>query len=128
SVALAVLFFLDGYPTVIYDAWGYYHLSEILRDGGLFAWPTDTRTYGYPLFLAAVAGFREIPPEELRLVAFLAQLAIYLAASAFVGRRLARIFRSPSLGVCAYACAALNPVLLLHTTEPLSDSLSAVLI
>ena len=128
AAGFAVLCFVAGYPTVIYDSWGYYYLSGVLRTGGLLAWPTDTRTYGYPLFLAAVTGFRDLPPEEFRLVVFLVQLALYLGTCAFVARRLADVFRSPEIGACAYACAASNPVLLLHTTEPLSDLISAILI
>lgn len=128
AIALGCLWFVAGYPTVIYDSWGYYYLAGILRTTGLSGWPTDTRTYGYPLFQALVTGFRELPAEEFRLVIFLAQLTISLAASALVARRLARIFDSPRLGIAAYALGALNPILLLHTSEPLSDSLSAVLI
>jgi hypothetical protein len=128
AVVLACLWFVAGYPTVIYDSWGYYYLSGILRTAGLSGWPTDVRMYGYPLFQALVTGFRPLPAEEFRAVVFLAQLTIYLAASALVARRLARIFDSPRLGTVAYALAALNPVLLLHTTEPLSDLLSAVLV
>ena len=56
------------------------------------------------------------------------QLAILLAACAYVGRKLAGVFDSPRLGTFAYALAALNPILLLHAAEPLSDLLSAVLI
>ena len=128
AAALACLWFVAGYPTVIYDSWGYYYLAGILRTAGLSGWPTDVRTYGYPLFQVLVTGFRDLPPEEFRLIVFFGQLAVYLAASAFVARRLARIFASPRLGTAAYAIAALNPVLLLHVTEPLSDLLSAVLI
>ncbi|HEY3202252.1 MAG TPA: hypothetical protein VGL03_01205, partial [Thermoanaerobaculia bacterium] len=128
AVALACLWFLEGYPTVIYDSWGYYYLSGILRTSGILAWPTDFRTYGYPLFLAIVTGFRDLPPEEFRLVVFAVQLLLYLGTCWFVSRKLARIFQSESLGALAFAVGALNPVLLLHTTEPLSDLLSAVLI
>ena len=128
AAGLACLGFAAGYPTVIYDSWGYYYLSGILRTVGLAGWPTDIRTYGYPLFQALVTGFRDLPPEEFRLVVFFAQLAAYLAACAFVARRLSRVFGSPRLGAAAYAIGALNPVLLLHATEPLSDLLSAVLI
>jgi hypothetical protein len=53
---------------------------------------------------------------------------LYLGTCALVARRLATIFRSRALGFCAYGCAALNPVLLVHTTEVLTDLLSAVLI
>ncbi|MEP6993502.1 MAG: hypothetical protein ABI968_03195 [Acidobacteriota bacterium] len=128
AVGMACLWFLEGYPTVIYDSWGYYYLSEILRTKGLLAWPTDVRTYGYPAFLALVSGFRGLPPEELRLLAFGAQLAACLGACAYVSRKLAALFRSESAGFWAYAIGALNPVLLLHSTELLSDLMSAVLI
>ncbi len=128
SVALAYAFFLEGYPALIYDAWGYYQLSEILRTKGLAAWPVEFRTYGYPLFLAAVSGFRSLSQETLRLAVFGAQLALYLATCAFLGRKVAAVFESESMGAWVFAIAALNPVLLLHTTEPLSDLLSAVLI
>jgi hypothetical protein len=128
AAGLGCLWFLAGYPTVIFDSWGYYYLAGILRTAGLSGWPTDLRTYGYPLFQALVTGFRDLPPEEFRLIVFFGQLAVYLTASAFVARRLARIFASPGLGMAAYAIAALNPILLIQVTEPLSDLLSAVLI
>ncbi|HEY2798852.1 MAG TPA: hypothetical protein VGK26_13265 [Thermoanaerobaculia bacterium] len=128
AVAGACLGFVEGYPTVIYDSWGYHYLSEILRTKGLFAWPTDLRTYGYPAFLVLLSGFRGLPAEELRLVVFFVQLAAYLGACAFVASRLSRIYRSDSVGVWAFAVGALNPALLIHTTEVLSDLLSAVLV
>lgn len=128
SVALASFWFARGYPTFIYDSWGYHYLSEIIRTQGLLAWPTDVRTYGYPLFLTIVSGFRAMPQEELRLLVFIVQLAVLLAACAYVGRKLADVFDSPRLGAPAYALAALNPILLLHASETLSDLLSAVLI
>jgi hypothetical protein len=128
AVAVACLAFVAGYPTVIYDSWGYHYLSEILRTKGLFAWPTDLRTYGYPAFLVVLSGFRSLPAEELRLIAFVVQLAAHLGACAFVAARLRRIYRSDSVGIWAYAVGALNPVLLIHTSEVLSDLLSAVLV
>jgi len=128
SVVIACYWFAEAYPTFIYDSWGYHYLAEIIRTRGLLAWPTDIRTYGYPLFLAAVSGFRAMPQEELRLLVFGVQLAAYLTACAYVGRKLAAVFDSPRLGALAYVAGALNPILLLHTAEPLSDLLSAVLI
>jgi hypothetical protein len=128
AAAVACAAFVAGYPTVIYDAWGYHYLSEILRTKGLFAWPTDLRTYGYPAFLLLLSGPRGLPAEELRLVTFVVQLAAYLGACAFVAGRLARIYRSKAVGVWAYAIGSLNPALLIHTTEVLSDLLSAVLV
>jgi hypothetical protein len=128
AAAIGCLWFGEGYPTVIYDSWGYYYLSEFLRTKGLVPWPVDYRTYGYPFFLALVSGFRGLPQEELRLVVFFVQLSAYLGTCAYVARRIAAILRSEAAGLAAYAVAALNPVLLLHTTETLSDLLSAVLI
>ncbi len=128
AVGIACFWFAEAYPAFIYDSWGYQYLAEIIRTRGLLAWPTDVRTYGYPLFLAAMSGFRAMPQEELRLVVFAVQLVAYLAACAYVGRKLAAVFDSPRLGALTYVAGALNPILLLHTAEPLTDLLSAVLI
>ena len=128
AVGLGCAFFVAGYPTVIYDSWGYYYLAGILRTTGLGGWPTDTRTFGYPLFQALVTGWRALPAEEFRLVVFAAQLAAWLGVSAAAARRLAAVFESPRIGAAAYVISALNPVLLIQTTEPLSDLISAALI
>ncbi len=128
AAAVAVWGFVQGYPTVIYDSWGYGYLREILLTKGLLAWPTDLRTYGYPAFLALVSAFQILPSEELRLLVFAVQLAVFLGACAFVAARLARLYRSEEVGVWAFALGAANPVLLLHTGEVLSDLLSAVLV
>jgi hypothetical protein len=128
SVGLATLFFHAGYPSPIYDGWGYYRLAALLREQGLAGWPTGIRTYGYPLFALFATGFRPIGPEGFSLVLFVAQLAVYLAVCALVARRLARILGSPRLGAAAFALGALNPALLLQATEPLTDLLSAALI
>ncbi len=128
STTIALLWFVAGYPTVIYDSFGYYYLANVLRTTGLSQWPAALRTYGYPFFQLAVTGFRELPAEEFRLIVFAAQLALYLVACGLMARRLARILDSPRAGTVAFAIGALNPVLLLHTTEPLSDLVSAVLV
>jgi 4-amino-4-deoxy-L-arabinose transferase-like glycosyltransferase len=128
AVAVAALLFGAGYPTPIYDGWGYYELSMLLRVRGLGAFPAGIRTYGYPLFTLIATGFRPLSPEGFRLVVFLAQLALYLGACALAARRLARLLDSPEIGLLAYALGALNPALLAQATEPLTDLLSAALI
>jgi hypothetical protein len=128
AAGVACLAFCAGYPTLIYDSYGYYALAGLLRSTGLTVWPLDTRTYGYPLFVAAATGWRGLPPEEARLLVFAVQLTIWLALSAFAARRLARVLGSPAAGTAAFALSALNPVLLISTTEVLSDFLSAALI
>ncbi|HKD17466.1 MAG TPA: hypothetical protein VKG23_06315 [Thermoanaerobaculia bacterium] len=128
AAAVACAGFVAGYPSVIYDSWGYYYLAGILRTAGLAGWPTDVRTYGYPLFAAVVTGFRDLPPEEFRLIVFAAQLAALFVATALAARRLGRVLGSPGFAATAYVLGVLNPVLLLHASEPLSDLLSALLI
>jgi hypothetical protein len=50
AVALACFWFVEGYPTPIYDSWGYCHLSEVLRTRGLSAWPSPSKSSGsWPL-------------------------------------------------------------------------------
>lgn len=128
AVAAAALLFGAGYPTPIYDGWGYYQLSMILRVHGLGGFPAGIRTYGYPFFTLIATGFRPFSPEGFRLVVFLAQLAVYLGACALAARRLERLTGSAGIGLLAYALAALNPPLLAQATEPLTDLVSAALI
>jgi hypothetical protein len=128
AAAIACGGFVAGYPSVIFDSWGYYYLAGILRTAGLAGWPTDVRTYGYPFFAAVVTGFRDLPPEEFRLIVFAAQIVALFAATALAARRIGRVLGSPGLAASAYALGVLNPILLLHASEPLSDLLSALLI
>jgi hypothetical protein len=128
ATAIACGGYAAGYPSVIYDSWGYYYLAGILRTRGLAGWPTDFRTYGYPFFEALVTGFRDLPPEEFRLIVFVVQLAALFAATALAAKRLGRVLGSPVLAATAYALGVVNPILLLHASEPLSDLLSALLI
>ena len=131
AVGLAYLFFFTGYPKLIYDSWGYYVLAGILRDQGPAHWPryvAELRTYGYPLFLALATGWRSVTPETHRLIMFHVQLVLFLLTCAWIGRMLTRICGSPVAGLAAYLVGVLNPVLLSHTTEPLSDTLSAILL
>src|SRR5262249_18279785 len=95
AAGIACAGFVAGYPSVIYDSWGYYYLAGILRTAGLAGWPTDVRTYGYPFFAAIVTGFRDLPPEEFRLIVFGAQLAALFVVSALVAKRLGRVLGSP---------------------------------
>lgn len=128
AAGIACVGYAAGYPSVIYDSWGYYYLAGILRTEGLAGWPTDFRTYGYAFFEALVTGFRDLPPEEFRLIVFVVQLAALFAATALAAKRVGRVLGSPRLAAAAYVLGVLNPILLLHASEPLSDLLSALLI
>jgi hypothetical protein len=131
AAGLAHFLFQVGYPNLIYDSWGYYVLAGILRDQGPSHWPlfmAELRTYGYPLFLALVTGWRSVAAETHRAIVFHVQLILFLIACGWIGRSLAKTCGSPTAGLVGYFAGALNIFLLAHATEPLSDLLSAVLV
>ncbi len=125
---LAVVLFLSGYPSLIYDSYGYFRLAQNLLTRGLIGAANESRTYGYPLFVAICCGLLRPPPEVVRLLVFVVQLVFYLAACAVAARSFARTFPRRGMATVFYASAVLNPVLLARTTEVLTDLLSAVLI
>lgn len=128
AIGIAYIFFFSGYQDLIYDAWGYYKLSQNLAKGGLLAAAHESRTYGYPLFVAICSAFQELDTKTVRLLVFHVQLAAVLAACAAAARRLGRAFGEKPLATLLYASAVLNPFLLVHATETLSDALSAALV
>jgi len=128
AIAVALLLFFSGYQDLIYDAWGYAELARRISRAGLMGAASDVRTYGYPLFVAVCNAFHPGDPRTVRAVVFAVQLALYLGACAFGGRVLGGAFGSARFGRRVYAAGALNPFLLVRTTECLSDLLSAVLV
>jgi len=127
AVGLAEILFFLQYPGPIYDAYGYYVLSQRIVKGGLFAVAFPSRTYAYPLFVALCSGFREAAPATVRIVVFHVQLGLLLATAAFAAGVLGHLFRSDAARPWTYAAVALNPFLLARATETLSDLLAAVL-
>lgn len=125
---VGLLFFVSGYPGLIYDSFGYAELARRVSHGGLSGPYLEIRTYGYPLFVALVTGFQAVDDETLRLIVCVAQLLLYVAACALGARRLGAIYGSPKYERVAFVATALNPFLLARATETLTDSLSAVLV
>ena len=128
AAGLGVFLFLSSYPSLIYDSYGYSRLAQNLITEGLMGAANESRTYGYPLFVAICCGFLRPPPEVVRLLVFVVQLVFYLAACAAAARSFARAFPRRGVATVFYAAAVLNPVLLARTTEVLTDLLSAVLV
>src|SRR5688572_9480989 len=54
AISIATWAFLYGDQPVMLDAAGYYEYARVIRAGGLGAFASDLRTYGYPAFLAAI--------------------------------------------------------------------------
>lgn len=128
AAALAVVLFLSSYPSLIYDSYGYFRLAHNLIAGGLAGAANESRTYGYPLFVAICCGFLRPPPEVVRLLVFVVQLVFYLAACAAAARSFGRAFPRQGLPTVFYVSAVLNPVLLARVTEVLTDMLAAILV
>ncbi len=128
STGLATACFFGGFRGLIYDSFHYLTLSRIVSSEGLWNLHSRVRMYGYPLFVSLVTGFSEASPATTRALVFAAQLVIYLAASLYAARVAERVFGSPRFFYGTYLVMALNPIVLIRTTEVLSDLLSAVLL
>ena len=128
AAALAWIFFRAGFAQVWYDALHYLELSRIIASDGLWNLSSRVRTYGYPLFIATVTGFSDPPPEIVRAVVAAAQVVVYLATSLYAARIMERVTGDRRFFYGTYGLLALNPIALIHATELLSDSLSAVLV
>jgi len=125
AALLAAVFFVTGPRAVIYDSYHYDQLSRIVASEGLGGFQSRVRTYGYPLFLAAVRGFRDLAPETGHALAAGAQVLLHLAASLCAAVAAGGLFRDRRASSAVFAAAALDPILLLRATEMLSDSPSA---
>lgn len=127
AAVLAALLFVTGPRAVVYDSYHYDQLSRIVASEGLGGFQSRVRTYGYPLFLAAARGFRDLAPETAHALAAAAQVLLHLAASLAAAVAAGRLFRDRRAFSVVFAAAALDPILLLRATEMLSDSPAASL-
>jgi len=127
AILLAILFFRSSPRGAIYDSYHYFQLSRIVATEGVWGLQSRVRTYGYPLFIAAVTGFRDVGPDAARVATAAAQVLLHLALSLYAARVTGRLFRDRRVSGGTLALMALDPVLLLRSVEMLSDSLSASL-
>ena len=141
AIVLANLFYWGHRHILIHDARGYYELSKIITQNGIFNFSDDKhtmnpvfhvlfelRTYGYPLFLALCSLFTNQEQSAVQLTVFVIQLLICLVLCYYCARSLQSVFRYPGFGRAVYTATVLNPFLLISTTEVLTDFLSAVVI
>lgn len=128
SAGLSSLFFSAGVKGVWYDSFHYFTLSQIVSGEGLWNLQSRVRTYGYPFFVSLCTGFSDVDAGTARVLVFAAQLLLYLAASLYAARAAERVFGSARFFYGTYLVLALNPIVLIRTTELLSDTLSATLI
>jgi hypothetical protein len=128
SAGLSTLFFSAGVRGLWYDSYHYFALSQIVSSEGLWNLQSRVRTYGYPLFVSLCTGFAAVDADTARALVFAAQLLLYLAASLYAARVAERVFGSARFFYGTYLVLALNPIVLIRSTELLSDTLSATLI
>jgi hypothetical protein len=128
SCALAYLLFFSSDRPLAWDSEEYWKLAGEISNGGLGHWASPLRTYGYPLFVAAASGFRQLSPHATKVAVFHVQLAVLLIAAYAAASRFGRIFPFQNSEPLMVGALVLNPVLLSHATECLSDSLGGSLV
>jgi hypothetical protein len=128
AVIMAVYAWQYGNQPIRGDAQGYYDLAmQIVREGPL-SFASPVRTYGYPAFLALLAPIAGTDPEQVRDAAFVVQLALFLGAAWIGSRRLSRALGMEARVPWIYAVTVLCPFILIHSTQMLTDTLSAILV
>lgn len=127
SISLAYLLYASGLHEILGDAYEYYDFARQILAHGLFDASSELRTFAYPLFIAFFLqlGF---DLSNLQFVVFNVQLAFLLLVCYYAAKLAGSLFRSDYFAVAVYAITALNPILLVHTREVLTDLPSAVLV
>jgi len=128
--AAAVLFAVTCYvlgdpPNTTGDAGAYTRVGIGIAENGLSSYDPSTVPYLFPSLVALWALVVGPDFDRIHDAMFAMHLAAHVAASFWIAQRLARVFRSRVFGVAAYACAVLNPFLLISSGELLRESLSA---
>ncbi len=129
AVAIAHGFYarIVRYPSD-FDAVNYLQIAADIVANGLFRpfYYANVRTYGYPLFLAALERASAVTGLDWRLLVFEVQLVVYLGACVALRHAVAR--RAADFAPWVLATLALNVFALSYTPESLTESLSASLV
>jgi hypothetical protein len=125
---IGFLAFAYGKQPIRGDGVEYRRLADIIARQSFGQFASDLRTYGYPTFLALLISLVGNDPASLRPAVFAAQLLVYIGGAAIGAVRIGRALGSSSLGTAVFTVTVLNPFLLLHTVQVLTDVLSTVLV
>lgn len=130
SVAVACGFLLHQwwYPSTLYDAGQYSRMARDIAEHGLFARfsASGLRTYGYPVLLSFVVSAADLIGVGFRDLLFVLQFACYLGACLLFREALTRL--SPLAARIAFCGMLVNPFVLIYMPEPLTESLSVILL
>lgn len=127
-IALAFLVHQRLYPSTLYDAGQYSRMARDIAEHGLFARfsASALRTYGYPVLLSFVYRAADLVGLGFRDLLFVVQLGLYVSACFFVRRRLSAI--SPAAARIAFCGMLTNYYVVIYTPEPLTETLSLILL
>jgi len=128
SICIATWAYFYGDQPVILDAIGYYQYARVIAAGGLGAFASDLRTYGYPAFLAVVIVLVGDDLVDLQAAVFVVQLALLLLVSWIAARRIEGALGIVGVGPWICFATAANPFLLVNTVQLLIDLPSALLL
>ena len=128
AIVLAYALFLSGRQGLFWDSRIYVQLGERIATQGLFQFYDDTRTFGYPLFIAILWLLSNHSSTMVQFLIFNVQLLIYLSVCIFAFAIFKPLLKTTGFAVFLFAALALNPFLLIYTGEVLSDLLSATFI
>ena len=129
ALTAAILFSVSRLQSPLgYDDAGYFAIAEHFARVGLFAdYPFSVlRTYGYPFFLSGAVALGHILPVHPRIIAVIAQFALYLGGAILLRREL-NAWRAGS-GNLAFIGCCLNIFVLVYFAEILTDGVSAALL
>jgi hypothetical protein len=128
SVALGFLLLFSGFRGLVYDAGVYYHMGVHIASHGIFAFADHIRTYGFPLFLAFATGNTPRSAENILLVVFSYHLLLLVGVSFYAAWRVFRAFGSVAFARAVYLLSVLNPFILIHANQCLTDFLAALVL
>jgi hypothetical protein len=111
---------------LVWDAEGYRRIADGYLDRGFLASANPYRTYGYPMFLAAMARLVGRRPEAIPYAVVAGQVLLHLVVATWASRRLAPRSR-PGRRFLIFAALALQPFLLFQAAEQLTEVMGATL-
>jgi len=128
AVTIATWAFVYGDQPVILDAAGYVELAKAIVAGGPGAFASDTRTYGYPAFLAVIIRVVGQDVVDVQTAVFVVQLASLLAAAWIGARRIGGALGLDGVGPAIFVATAANPFLLINAVQVLTELPATVLL
>ncbi len=128
AVGVAVWAFVYGDQPIFGDAEGYFDLGRAIATGGLGAFNSDVRTWGYPALIALVMFVVGRDQQTVHTTMFVLQVAMLFGVAWVAARRIEEALGRPGIGDLIFVATAANPFLLMHAVQLLTDLPAAVVL